>query len=174
MKSTRYTGLVLLFALLLLSGCGSSYPNVSGKVTINGQPVEGLSVLFIPVSTEQDPFPGPYAEGVTDSSGNYVLKTRDGSKGGVPGVNIVELYSGGAIKLDLMESDALLLLAQAGGDKDHPSYKKSQELSKQIKSLKAKMAGGKMRPTVKTEFTIPPEGTDKADFELIGMDESSN
>ena len=71
--------------LLLVSslGCGPSIPpiaEVSGVVTIDGDPLPHAKVLFFPLHKGLD---GNYmASGVTDKEGNYTLT----HKGSVPGV----------------------------------------------------------------------------------------
>jgi hypothetical protein len=71
---------LLLFccAPLVLHGCGPANPFgtvvVSGKVTVDGAPMEGITISFSPNGGE-----GMAAFGMTDASGNYKLTT-----GGAP------------------------------------------------------------------------------------------
>src|SRR5690349_20378951 len=74
----RIALLTTCLALVGLAGCG---PNVklntvpaAGKVTYNGQAVEGATVTFFPV----DPNSGKPALGTTDSAGNFTLETAVG------------------------------------------------------------------------------------------------
>lgn len=65
----------------LLSGCGDGRPSlvpVSGKVTINGAPVEGALIGFEPDGI--DGYSRPSAA-TTDSSGNFVVGTYDKADG---------------------------------------------------------------------------------------------
>jgi hypothetical protein len=65
-------------------GCGESGPSlvpVSGVVTLNGKPLEGAVVSFLPDSSNQQGQPG---EDLTGPSGNYKAMTR-GRSGLVPG-----------------------------------------------------------------------------------------
>lgn len=73
----------------LAVGCGESEPPppmpsslvmVTGKVTLDGQPLEGAMLIFFPQSTG-----GVMGYGVTDSTGNYAMETR-GADGPVPGI----------------------------------------------------------------------------------------
>lgn len=75
--------IVGLFAGVFLAGCGSSGPpapkpsklvEVTGKVTLNGEPVEGAIVIFTPNSSG-----GFVAQGFTDSAGQYSAETRSGN-----------------------------------------------------------------------------------------------
>jgi hypothetical protein len=64
---------VALWALLgVLAGCGKSGPEtapVAGKITVEGKPVAGVAVMFLPLAG------GRPATGVTDASGAYRLQT---------------------------------------------------------------------------------------------------
>lgn len=63
-------------------GCGPSLPRtmpISGVVTLDGEPVEGASVLLIPVAG------GHPATGVTDAEGKFVLSTFDAGDGAIVG-----------------------------------------------------------------------------------------
>jgi len=61
----------LMSIALLLQGCGGAagFVPVSGKVTLDGQPLEGASVQFHPKEAEAE---GSY--GKTDAEGKYTLK----------------------------------------------------------------------------------------------------
>jgi hypothetical protein len=71
---------------LLLAGCNSSnrpatYP-VSGTVTMNGQPLEGATVVFVPT---EGAVGQQAATGITDAAGKYKLSTYvtdDGANAG--------------------------------------------------------------------------------------------
>jgi hypothetical protein len=58
---------------------------VSGKVTMQGAPIEGVAVSFIPDGN------GHNAVGVTDNSGMFQLTTRIKNDGAVPGKYRVSL-----------------------------------------------------------------------------------
>jgi hypothetical protein len=69
--------LLLLAVLVVLSvGCGGEFPtaNVSGRVTVNGKPVEKVSVMFQPVAAEGKINSGVGSYGITDADGRYTLK----------------------------------------------------------------------------------------------------
>lgn len=68
---------VMLFAQLL-SGCGSSdfeYATVSGRITLDGEPVSNARVVFVPQRSEGRTEVGSYSAGTTDAEGKYRLKT---------------------------------------------------------------------------------------------------
>jgi hypothetical protein len=68
------TALTLLVALAGLCGCGGA-SKVEGVVTLDGTPVDGATVTFVPADDKGIP-----ANGQTDSSGKFTLST-----GGKPG-----------------------------------------------------------------------------------------
>ncbi len=72
--------------LLVVLGCGKpgTAPTVpvTGTVTLNGQPVEGVSVGFTPQS-------GRPASDTTDARGKFTLSTFESGDGAVPGTHKV-------------------------------------------------------------------------------------
>jgi hypothetical protein len=68
-------------------GAGGDTGRVKGKVTVAGQPVEGIAVTFTPAS-------GRPAVGVTDASGNFTLSTLSNADGAVPGTHKVSFSKG--------------------------------------------------------------------------------
>lgn len=94
LRSLR-AGLVggLMAGLCTLSaGCSSSdqmaTAPVSGKVTYNGQPVKGGSVMFSPVASGTQE-PGKGASGTVKDDGTYVLGTYSADDGAVVGKHTV-------------------------------------------------------------------------------------
>lgn len=72
---------IAVIASLPYAGCGPSRPatvRVEGTVTLDGQPVEGAAVQFIPAS-------GSPAHGLTDAAGRFTLTTFDDGDGAMPG-----------------------------------------------------------------------------------------
>jgi hypothetical protein len=76
MKLQMYGCLVLLVTGMF-SGCaeGLKVAEVSGTVTMNGEPMEFIHVEFWPET-------GPRSFGKTDASGKYTLKTDDHTQSG--------------------------------------------------------------------------------------------
>lgn len=71
----------LAAALIGVIGCGGPSPvKVSGKVTLNGQAVEGISVQFVPVASD-----GKNAIGSTKADGSFDLTTIENKDGALPG-----------------------------------------------------------------------------------------
>ncbi|GIW99923.1 MAG: hypothetical protein KatS3mg111_3256 [Pirellulaceae bacterium] len=81
--------LVPVLVLMGLSGCGGDkLPTVpvSGVVTLDGKPLEGATVTFVPQS------PGARtASALTGSDGRFVLTTVKGGDGAVPGTYAVTI-----------------------------------------------------------------------------------
>jgi len=83
---------LLLFccATLVLHGCGPANPYgtvvVTGKVTVDGEPMEGVSISFSPTTSE-----GMTAYGMTVADGSYQLTTGGApfGTGAVPGTYTV-------------------------------------------------------------------------------------
>jgi hypothetical protein len=90
----RHPALMVLCLALLMAGCARrEFAEVEGVVTLNGQPLQEVQVLFLP-----DPDKGNFgntAFGSTDEQGRYQLVcSRDGKDGTVVGphrVCIVDL-----------------------------------------------------------------------------------
>lgn len=91
---------VLVSLLIVAAGCGgSSRPEtfkVSGKVTLNGDPVEGAHVVFIPAPNSS----GRTARGTTDSTGAYSLTTFDTNDGAMSGEYTVTISKSEANPVD--------------------------------------------------------------------------
>jgi hypothetical protein len=79
-------------ALVLVgAGCGGNSPvSVRGTVTLDGQPVEGATVLFLPEGG------GRQATGQTGADGSFRLTTIDANDGAFPGnYKVVVQYTQG-------------------------------------------------------------------------------
>jgi hypothetical protein len=77
----RYSCLVL--ACLILSGCeaaGEKPFRVEGRVLLDGVPLGGATVIFIPRTAD-----GRRAQGETDREGHFVLTTFQADDGVLPG-----------------------------------------------------------------------------------------
>lgn len=74
-RITQFSLVALALSAILLTGCGEVLDTepVTGKVTLDGDPVEGATVNFRPV----DPEVGCSATGITDAEGIYKLTATD-------------------------------------------------------------------------------------------------
>ena len=77
---------------LVTPGCGSGgkLATVRGKVTLNGQPLQGALVEFQPT----DPGGSP-SSGMTDAEGRYELMYTFDKSGAAPGEHVVSIRTGG-------------------------------------------------------------------------------
>jgi hypothetical protein len=96
----------LLTIALLLLGCGGNGDRpklglVSGKVTLNGQPLKNVEISFIPEK-------GRPSYGQTDGEGNYNLDYIRNIKGAKIGKHTIHVYSG---KVDNAQNKAIEIIA---------------------------------------------------------------
>lgn len=160
----HFTNLVAAFvatATLTLAGCGgSSTAPVSGKVTMDGKPVEGIRLVFSPVLVDANTDPGPWSTGVTNSQGEYQLQTRHKEDGATVGQHIVTFVYDDADNVDSLRER----LREAKGDGDKAEVDK---IKKSIEDFKARQ---KERPKFskdsKKQFEVTAGGTSDANFEL--------
>ena len=74
--------IAILALLLACCGCGKSTYRVQGKVTFEGQPLQGGgSISFVPMGSE----PGKTAAGEIGPDGSYQLMTNRPGDGSMPG-----------------------------------------------------------------------------------------
>jgi hypothetical protein len=138
-------GLLLMLAVLCLSGCGSSdgytLVPVSGTITLDGKPLAGASVSF--QRTGGDTTVGPGSGAVTDASGKYELKTAEANSqmGAVVGQHVVRITG-------VQDQRA------ADDDTAHPMAKDPVPPRYRDRGL---------------NFDVPKDGTDKANFELTSQ-----
>jgi hypothetical protein len=69
-------------ACLALSGCGNGLAQVSGQVTVDGQPLRSSEDVRVVVQFQPVSAAGTTSVGLVDENGNYVLGT--GSQTGIP------------------------------------------------------------------------------------------
>jgi hypothetical protein len=89
MRSNVVFRLFLWTALLCVAGCGSDGPEiaeVSGLVTLDGQPVPGATITFFPENPEGSP-----SYGGTDQQGKYTLMFTRKKYGAMLGKHRVEI-----------------------------------------------------------------------------------
>ena len=88
--SAVFAMFIASFFTASFSGCGGN-PNLfhaSGKVTLDGKPVEKAFVTFIPMGS------GSTSYGKTDAEGRYEMKFTDRLTGAWQGQNRVEIKTG--------------------------------------------------------------------------------
>lgn len=73
-----FSVVALLFSVV---GCGPKLAPVSGRVTLAGEPAEGLRVLFMPIV--DTPTAPDLGFGVTDRDGSFFLRLAESKRTGV-------------------------------------------------------------------------------------------
>jgi hypothetical protein len=141
MRARLLFGCAVLFAV----GCGSKsqkFAPVSGRVTMDGKPQEGVMVTFAPIAPEGSIEAGPSSSGKTNANGEFVLTTVQGVNGAVVGKH--------RVGFSRLEADV--------GSHDTRPPRGGWPQKNAIPD--------KYNTNSKEEFTVPDGGTDKADFNL--------
>lgn len=103
LKYPQYFVLVPLLTLILVGCGGNDRPSIvpaSGIVTLNGEPVDGASLTFVPTAG------GRPGSAITDAQGRYTIKTYEDAPGAISGehkVSVIKISGPGA---DVMQGDA--------------------------------------------------------------------
>ena len=133
--------IVLLSWLVISIGCaGESYEiaPVSGRVTVDGQPLGDCQIRFQPLRSSAGSInPGPGAFAVTDQDGRFTLRTINPVRpGAVVGNHRVWMTT-------VTEEDATTELGLSTAERVPPRYRNGQ-----------------------LNFEVPSEGTTQAHFDL--------
>ena len=160
---TNLTVALFATAILTFAGCGGEFSTapVSGKVTLNGKPVDGIRLVFTPMANEANTDPGPWSTGVTNSEGEYTLETRHQEQGAAVGKHTVMFEFDDAEDIETLREE----LEDAGSEDG--SKAEFNAVKKRIADFQARQ---KARPKVSDKYTayldVPAGGTKEADFEL--------
>lgn len=145
MTTSNHTSVAILAVLACLAavGCGAEFPtaNVSGVVTLDGEPLQNASLYFQPQRVDASPVVGPPSIGVTDAEGRYVLKTSEGTSGAVIGPHVVSISTFESRMVDPKNSDRQEVVSQERVPK---RYRAASELT----------------------IAVPSSGVPDADFDL--------
>ena len=135
-------------------GCGgdAKYPEVSGIVTVGGEPTPKVRVMFIPQSVGDNHTPGPFSFGETDADGRFTMRTRRDEPGAVVGPHRVGFHYA-----DLSQQDYMLL-----GTK--PKNERRKKRLKEVEQILTSRP--KIRKDPSQKFDVPSEGTTNANFEI--------
>lgn len=133
-------------ALAALTGCGGGpkYAPVSGRVTLNDQPLAGFTVDFQPMASGKEP-PGPGSTAITDADGRYTLRSQldKGQAGAVVGKHQVRVWA-----------------PEGSQDRD------AEGTPKKGKKSDRPFIPGRYHVNSELTFEVPPDGTTGADFAL--------
>lgn len=130
----------LIACCLLASGCsqGKSYSvvPVSGRITLDGEPLAGARITFQPTGVD----PGPGSFGTTDAEGRFSLETMEDTKreGAVPGTHHVQIST--------------VVVGESAGEED--------AAPQAGKVLPTKYTDGSL------SYDVPQGGTTTADFDI--------
>ncbi|GIX04409.1 MAG: hypothetical protein KatS3mg114_0278 [Planctomycetaceae bacterium] len=157
----KSSGLVLM--LWVLSGCGGdrwtrNLPDTvpaQGVVTLDGKPVDGASIVFVPADG------GKYtANGLSRSDGSFALRAFPSKQGVVPGS-----YKIGVSKT-VEQQMTLPQNFQAGEDAEHAQKIVETNTTTWVNALPQKYASPE---TSGLMATIPPEGIKDLKLELTSQ-----
>jgi hypothetical protein len=139
----RWIPALLLFGLI---GCNSrpyQVAQVSGRVTLDGQPLAKASITFVPMASKENIAPGPTAAAFTDADGRYTVGIDKDTPGSV--VHKCRIY-----------------ITTLIGD----SKPDEQDGGPPMLRRRKDKVPGKYNTETTLTFDVPPGGTDKADFDL--------
>ncbi|MCG6156573.1 carboxypeptidase-like regulatory domain-containing protein [Rubinisphaera margarita] len=134
---------ILTLSIVLLAGCGTKTEvpefaadlvSVTGKVTVNGAPLPGALITFVPAGGQS----GETATSVTDEAGQYQLITaRPGgvdaqATGALPGtykvtISRLTMPDGAAVPPGTTDADAMALGAKESLPSQLSDYEKTQQ-----------------------------------------------
>ena len=141
-------------------GDGFRLAPVTGSVTYEGAPVADLTIAFSPISTKENPTPGPFSTGTTDSEGKFTLVSRHGKPGAVVGTHRVTIrLPADATSTKLRDAnDRVDDLRSAGADAATVQAAKDDvaRIKEKIKKYSFVPARYLNRPL--TELDVPAEG----------------
>ncbi len=133
---------LLVGLVLVVAGCGGSkVAPVSGRVLLDGKPLAGASVNFLPDTKEKEP--GPGSVGKTDADGKFTLQLQTGSGNGA-----------------IIGKHRVRITAFEGGDEPPSSNPNEQFFRKPL--VPERYSGNNTELT----FEVPAGGTTEAIFEL--------
>jgi hypothetical protein len=92
-RAGAWAGAALAAAAVCAAGCARPVARaaVTGTVTLDGKPLPGVTVAFLPQAEGANP--GLVGRATTDGSGRYTLAGSDGPAGAVVGTNRVIVLS---------------------------------------------------------------------------------
>jgi hypothetical protein len=165
--AAKFLNLVLVMALVTFAGCaGDNYGSspVNGTVLVDGEPAANVVVTFTPLATAETSIVGPFSTGITDDSGKFTLKTKQGDPGAVPGDHIVALQYRG------VDPESAGSIQEAIEDARAENEDVS-ELAAKLKAANAqKVIPQKYSENSKLKVTVPPGGLKDHKIEISTKD----
>lgn len=143
-------GLLIVFA----AGCAPRTAKVSGKVTLDGKPLAGAIVNFIPLANKDNLEAPDSSSGTTDQNGEFTLEDSKGASGAVVGKHKVIISCiKNAPPPPIDDKDVT-------GDERHATPRKGG--GPPVKDL----VPAKYNTNSILTFDVPSGGTDSANFDL--------
>ena len=134
----------LSLTVLLATACGSSgggkFAPVSGKITMNGEPLANAMINFQPIVPEGTTDPPAPSGAKTNEKGEFTLESADGTKGAWVGKHQVRI----SLWIDVGDLRPERRVGKTQGEQVPLKYNKAS----------------------KEEFDVPAGGTDQANFTL--------
>jgi hypothetical protein len=151
---SRYRGLgflCLTAGLIGLAGCGNQpkYARVSGVVRIDGVPYDKGVVSFQPKGTKENPNPGRGSSAYTDAQGRFEMACDMDRDGAVVGTHLVRIMTKGGNVLNF-----------------DPAIGSPDQVPANMRNFVSDPIPAEWNATSVVEFTVPPGGTDQANFDI--------
>ena len=122
---------------------------VSGKVTLNGQPLADARITFQSIGSEKEQ--GPGSATTTDAEGKFTLTTAEGSRGATVGKHQVRIST--------------LKMNEDKRTEDAGFLRRASNPANVLVPEKVPLKYGRESPLT---FDVPKGGTDSANFDLTG------
>ncbi|MCA9184927.1 MAG: hypothetical protein R3E01_23400 [Pirellulaceae bacterium] len=152
-KRDRFLLAILLTIIGTTIGCGRG-PNVvpvSGRITMDGQPLADAAITTQPMAGENSNSPGPGSFGKTDADGHYELElVKPAKKGAIVGTHRVIISPSSASTPPVVTQEA------ADSYSDDPNANRLPA----VRRWPASLNDGSLT------LEVPPGGRDDADFNL--------
>jgi hypothetical protein len=160
-------GALALFVVTITGCSGESFNTVpvSGTVTLDGEPLPGVEVVFYPEPTESTAVVGPFSVATTDSAGKFTLETRYGEAGAVVGKHRVTFAYGDVDQEAIYDAEAAEMEAKGEGE-SLTSEEKSAAKEANSQLGKRKQIPNMYGEDSEVTIEVPAGGMSNADFPL--------
>jgi hypothetical protein len=141
--------LLLVAGLAALAGCGTKTHIVEGTVTLDGAPVDGATIVFMPEGGQ-----GQQGVGITDAAGKFQLNNSSSKDGGLPAgtykVLVTKVKAVSEEISELAKTDVTAAMSKAG-----EKQAKAAAMSPAAKYAMMSKGGGPKAVAQKSANTLP-------------------